>query len=270
MFPVSRVIAIISLCAASFVAAAAPVRCDNCANFEQAARNAGAGIHEVYDIPNGVVRRFSVDREQEYGRYYWVVAEENIESELSLLVLRLAEFYWETGGTMKGRFPYDASGEIADFTAFDLRNDQRRWQFINWCTTASSENNRWVNLIHYVRNLGSLASSILTGSEILVRIDVRFADGSTVTVEFSPLSWEASIDENSLMDAMGNRIPGTAGEAEGRYFGYEGDNGDRAREMRFFLQRLGASFDSDSSQMIPRGIICVSDNKGGVRCYYTY
>jgi len=116
------------------------VRCDSCATEVAAsvrARQAGVGVHYIYNVANGLVWLYQVEREPVPGGIYeWYVYQETAAPAAIQLVQGLKDIYQRTGGTMKLTVEADLPAGLGIESAFDVsRPGAQRTALIHWAHT---------------------------------------------------------------------------------------------------------------------------------------
>lgn len=239
-------IAFLALALFGTAASAAEIRCDNCSEqqYQWLAQNQGAGAaglstHYVYDLPQGKVRKFQVERSCEEGMVcYNETTPLPVEPEIELQMLELASYWHRTGGTMKGYVTLTTNGSTQNLSAFDVAGSgAARTQLTNWLNSGpqlASLQNTLPALIGAVHQLAVTIASMWNDSMGKTLITVVFSDGSKIQVEWESINNTMTFVEGSAEDKYGNKIPMTWDQLNGRQFDYgaEGPNGPAGNRMR--------------------------------------
>lgn len=226
-------------------APALEVPCPNCSQASSAiaAKNAGLGTHYVYDIPGGVARKYTVEREpNEMAGYDYFVFPDDVEQDFVDAVSALSAVWHETNGQMQKSVQVQADGDIAGLTAWDaFLPGPGQQQVLNWVGTG---NVSWTNFLAVqavsARALIAAAVNVLKSNPVVAKVTIVFADGSRIDVIADAWDLNHSVVPDSAYDAAGNRIPDSISDVGGLAFDYT-NNGAAEGRMRNWIQVLGVS-----------------------------
>jgi hypothetical protein len=238
---------------------ATTIRCDNCseATYQSRASAPGTGLGEryVYDVPQGIARKFHVGLECDDNlgdgrtRCTRVATPLPVEPEVDAFLIELAAYYVATGGTMKSHFTFVASPPITDLSAFDVVGpgapQQRLFDWF-WVDSAASISNTLPGVGAAAHQILVTIGSMWNDSMGRTNVTIEFADGSEITLSFEAINGTVDVVPGSARDALGNVIPATTADIDGTRFDYSYDpTGDLQQRMIDYLESLGASFSGE-------------------------
>jgi hypothetical protein len=254
---------------ASQQAIAVEIRCDHCseATFQTMARQAGVGIHYVYDLKAAQSRKYAVERSCEGPHDCHMEATSlPVESEVTNLVLELTAYGQTTQWTMKSYFTITADGTAQNLSAFDVAGPGGpRTQLFDWfnSTQLASIRNALPMLGAATHNIAVTIASIWNENMGKTLVRILFTDGSEVTLEYESINRIITVVEDSAKDRYGNVIPVTANDIDGTRFDYsrEGPNGPAQQRMSNYLRVYGVNVSSGSTRWM-----CVRVSDGAWHC----
>jgi hypothetical protein len=249
-------------------ASAAEIRCDQCtgARYQKLARQAGVGIHYIYDLKTADSRKYEVERSCEDLRNCYVeVTQVPIEAEIANFIVELTAYAEITQGTMKSHFTITTNGPTQNLSAFDVVGPGGpRTQLFNWFMTSqvSSIRNALPMVGAAIHNLTTTIASIWNENLGKTLVTVLFSDGSKITLEYESINHTVAVVAGSAEDKYGNAIPATLDQLNGTRFDYtrEGPNGPTQERMRDYLRFYGVTVTGGTRWA------CVSVSNGGWRC----
>jgi hypothetical protein len=263
-FSVLAAAALFGNLALSATATAAEIRCDACteSTYQQRAKNANLGTHYVYDLVNNQARKYFVERERApNGTYLYFVDPLPVENDVTRVVNEMSSIYRSTGGTMRAKLTVTADGSIAGMSAFNgALAGGSRTAIISWFQNSLSVQNVLPFLGVAVNGLGNAAVNVWKNVPIKTLVTIKFADGTTMTVDVNMLDRTVTVVE--CMDAAGNPIPTSASQATSIRFDFTRDPTNRAPNLMWdWLGRLGVSVTGSGSH----GLAC-SESSAGIVC----
>ncbi|MGE3105620.1 MAG: hypothetical protein AB7F83_12255 [Lysobacterales bacterium] len=195
------------------------IRCDSCTTevaTSVRARQAGVGLHYIYNVASGLVWLYQVEREPvPGGTYEWYVYQESPELSIIQLVQGLKDIHQRTGGTMKLTVEVDLPTNVGIESAFDVsRPGGQRTRLMNWATTATPTlHNLPSQVVVALHSLVSAVADIWRSVSANTFIVVNMPDGSSVTLKYDALEVEYTFVEGRELDGAGNPIPDTPQQA---------------------------------------------------------
>lgn len=259
---------LVSLLLISTQASAAEIRCDQCseATYQTLARQAGVGIHYVYDLKTAQSRKYEVERSCESAHdCYMEINSVPVEPEIANFILELTAYAQITQGTMKSHFTITTNGSTQNLSAFDVVGPGGpRTELFNWFITSQvlSIRNALPMVGGAIHNLTTTIASIWNENLGKTLVTVLFTDGSKITLEYEAINHTVAVVAGSAEDKYGNAIPATLDQLNGTRFDYtrEGPNGPAQDRMRNYLRFYGVTVTGATRWA------CVSVSNGGWRC----
>lgn len=191
------------------------IRCDSCTTEVAAsvrARQSGVGLHYIYNVVNGAVWLYQVEREPiPGGAYEWYVYQEQPDPSVIQLVQGLKDIHQRTGGTMKLTVEVDLPTDVGIDSAFDVsRPGGQRTGLLSWANTATPTlNNLPSQVVVALHSLLGAVADIWRSVSVNTFIVVHMPDGSSVKLKYDALDVEYTFVEGSELDAAGNPIADT-------------------------------------------------------------
>lgn len=242
----------------SFGALAVEYRCDNCSEAQYAAKATQTltplGENYVYDLVKGNSRKYQTYSVTSYdcpdGRYRCpgkAARPLAVESDVSLVVSDLT-VYFMARAQAGGWFTFNADGDIADLTVFDVASPGGpQTRVMNWVLAAPSVRNALPVTGASLHSVIAAAVNIFKNNVGLTRIVIVLKDGGQIAVNYDPVNNTVEVDQSSIVDKFGNVVPGTRDEVNGLRFDYSRNPGGlEERAMKGYLSGayMGASVPS--------------------------